>query len=533
MRLEDSTIRSATVSLGTNRQATAVTNPEPWNMLICGDFGFNSLKPEKISAAMWNEFLETHAIKIHGSVENNLPDQVTPFYLEYGITTLKDFSLERMKSRIPALAPYAKALEILDDVSLQKMSASNGADAIAALNLPIDLLSTARSTKQPSTENQKVDSILSMLDIAPANQTPAQNDIVAALSADSVTEVSSSYISGQKQLVHTLLQSIVDGIFGQEFFSSKMASWHSLRRLLKVLGRNRDFCVYLYSKADHEAVQSLQQGIIQCAEETAVPDIILWDYPVKTTTASMNDLENVAQTAERYKSIVLSSLEGRDPLLEEICHAERLEPILQQPAYIPFKRLRKAAVSRSLMLCIPSVKVVAGEDDRILEIGSGWVVAEQWINGLIQRNSPFDIIPYPSTDQVSFCDISEHIASEAANFGLSVIKTLQQNIVSSPRVLLETEDQEQMGSFGFNFAVNRTARLAAEWLFKNTKELESGQLSDALQRFLISQLGPYHILSSDDALSISTEDNCIQVAVDSKTIISGHPVRFQFSLGHA
>ncbi|NLE02662.1 MAG: hypothetical protein GX640_22585 [Fibrobacter sp.] len=50
---------------------------------------------------------------------------------------------------------------------------------------------------------------------------------------------------------------------------------------------------------------------------------------------------------------------------------------------------------------------------------------------------------------------------------------------------------------------------------------------------MISELEPYHILSSTEAVVVEETSRGVTVGIDSQTVISGHPVRFEFGLNVA
>jgi hypothetical protein len=305
-----------------------------------------------------------------------------------------------------------------------------------------------------------------------------------------------------------------------------------LKKLLKNLGRNRDITVSIASSPVESCVERLADQIGICSEGHSLPDLILWDYPLILSTACIAEIESVCELAERYKSLVISSLSSENDLQSMLLKTDHLGDTLQQALYIPYRRLRNEAASRSLCIGIPTALIPGTESDKPLETGAAWIIVEQWLESLLSKNMPFSFAFLENTHEVNLPEIDEHIAREVENFGFSVLRSHLRGISCDPKVVLEIDSSAAFSSLGFNLIVNRTARLAAEWISEHGKSAGLDVCSK-LQQFLILELGPYHILSSNEAVRVQEIQQYVQVEIDSKTVVSGHPVRFEFSLNVA
>jgi hypothetical protein len=128
-------------------------------------------------------------------------------------------------------------------------------------------------------------------------------------------------------------------------------------------------------------------------------------------------------------------------------------------------------------------------------------------------------------DGFLFPKIPAEAATDSYRSGLTLLRP---NGVTAPRVLLGSSDSPY-GSLLFNLLVNRTARHAAEWITVQDRSLSCGDAAPLLEHFLLQQLKPYHILSSDEALSVKVEEQqSLQVTIDSTVTVAGFPVKFQF-----
>ncbi|NLE02661.1 MAG: hypothetical protein GX640_22580 [Fibrobacter sp.] len=474
MSPEESIIRSTGVSLGikTSGSSSQLNAKHTWNILACGDFGFTSAKPEKIAASSMNDFLETHEVKICGSVTENLPENIKPFFVKYPVRSVKDFSKDSIIDKIPALKSLTGAIDLIDKLLSGKISAENAVAILDKLELPPTIYGAilAKIEQNPSgsttLNSGTVDSILSMIDIGdePTPAPTATDNFISTISADSQITNSEQALQLIRENCTSTLSALYKTVVSQPFFKNCQTSWNALKKLLKNLGRNRDINLLLASSSVESSGEKLSQFISTCGDENSVPDIIIWDYPLTLSTSSVTEIKSVCEIAERYKSIVIGSLSPSTELQPMLFKADHLGDIFGQPEYIPYKRLRKEPASRCLCIGMPAAELSVSESNQPLLIGAAWVLAEQWVESILSKSMPFAFSLLENVHEFGLSEIHEHIAREAEEFGFSVLRAHPRGISSDPRVILEIDSSEAFSNLSFNLIVNRTARLAAEWV---------------------------------------------------------------------
>ena len=539
MNDNESPIHSVSVGLGTSgatAPARASTEKHPWVLLVCSDLGCTTNGAQLISAATFNEFLSTNRVIVSGNVTSDLPDDIEPFHVEYRITDVKDFSPATLAGKLPLLQQLERVSALLDAVFRKKMTTTEGFRQITAMNLPQSIVrllggirpaSDRAAASEASAPSSKVDSILSMMDVGDTGEAPAPAasqpaDFVAALTEHGTGNVSSSALLKCKETVDRLVATLGETVARQPFFKTAEGSWNALRTLCKIAGRNRDVHIFV-----HSAPFDAAQGHFSDAISTCAPDLVVWDYPVTIDTASMQQLEPLGDQADRYKTVAVVALDHHDDLYRKIVDREPLEPVVGQPAFIPLRRLQASGAARCLALCAPDGTVLRGQSGREITVAGCYLLAMQWLTSVVEPGSPFHLqnSSQQILDTFVFPKLSSEVVFDAHRCGITVLRPGSTTV---PRVLLGDADSPY-SSLLFNLVVNRTARLAAQWIGLQDSSVAAEQASPALGEFLRLELEPYHILSSG-AVSVAVVDRqSLQVTIDSSETVAGFPVKFQFS----
>jgi hypothetical protein len=548
---EKSPIHSMNVSLGTPQTvpASAVSSNQPWVILVCSDLGFTSHRPQKISSATLNELLTSTEIIISGTVEKGLPDEIAPFHIEYPIDSLKDFSPSSIAEKLPYLQDLKKAAEVLNAISAKKIAPSDGLKKIAAMTLPpsvVSLLGTIGpvsaggvKTKGHSSPQapKKIDSILSMMDIEEDEHATSPqeqpSDFVAAITEGGAAqqEISQAALHNCIQTVDGLLESLGNIVSEQPFFTAATSSWNALKIVLKIAGRNRDTHFYLHSAPYDAAERHFGDALAVCAAETGTPDLVVWDYPVPIDTATMEQFSHIGEQADHVKTVVAASIDRHDELYTKILDGEPLKGVLEKPAFIPLRRLQEAAQARCLVLCCPDAIQQRGQNGKEIKVAGAWLFTFQWTSSLVENSSPFHLqnSSIQVLDSFAFPKLSREVATDTYQNGITLLRP---NSITTPRVLFG-DHETPYGSLLFNLLVNRTARLAADWISGQNKSVSLDAAAPALQHFLLTELSPYHILSSDEAVSVEVSGlGSLVVTINSTVTVAGFPVQFQFSFNY-
>jgi predicted component of type VI protein secretion system len=545
MNKDESVIRSTSVNLGarpSGNGAPVSEQTKPWIVMVCADLGFTSEQPCRITAASLNEVLSTSDVSISGTVKNGLPDEIAPFHIEYPIKDSKDLSVSALAEKLPMLTQLKTVGAHLEDISAGRVPAAGGLKKIAAMPLPqsimqlVGKIGTTRKSGpalQQTTDSSNVDSILSMVNIDSVTEdgketSSPEPDFVSTFTEAGVTEFSRAALLSCLEAVNMLVKDLAGIVMNQPFFSAAVSSWTSLKTLLKIAGRNRNVHCYLHGAPYNAAQRHFADALTACAAQSGSPDLVVWDYPVELDTASLEQLGTIGETADRFKTIVVSSLEYHTELYEKILEGEPLKTVMEQPAYIPLRRLQESAPARCLSLFAPDAQHARGEH---LRISSGWLFAFQWLTSVIENSAPFHL-QNSSIMALDACTVPK-LSRDGIADGFQVGLTLMQpGAITVPRVLLGAADSPY-GNLLFNMLVNRTARLAAEWITAQDRSLPLEQAAPALEQFLRNNLESYHILSSEDAVAVTIEGaQSLEVTINSTVTVGGFPAQFQFSFNY-
>jgi predicted component of type VI protein secretion system len=539
MEEEKSPIHSTSVSIGIisgSKNARPVTAAKPSTLLVFGDFGYRSNTVQKVSAAQWSDFFQANTFEITCSVENNLPEYVKPFYLEYTVESINDFSLQSVVDKTANLSHFKRALLTAEQLKAKRISRSDAFTQIESLQLPTGLknkiftgLALTPTRDRPSGNPHQIDSILSMMDIPGGAQAepPTKTDNFI----DAITSLDSNTPDFEK--VNTLLSSILtstaEAIRKTARFAELATSWTSLKNLLKIAGRDQSIQIFCASFPREDASEILPELLSNLSDEL-VPDLILWSYNYSFSTAALQELEQVAIAADKYKSLLCTSLHKDDQINNELFSSQPARIIMEQEAMIPYNRFRNSAAARSCVLCAaPAYKNTAIND---FTLASGaWVITAQWINSIVEAATPFC---WPRRIQsINGFGITEKIddsrIEEVGEYGITIAENSEYLHSVRPVSVLNISERSPYRSAGFNMLVNRTARLTAMWVSSGSGT-DNQDAALQLKDFLVTNLKPYHILSTDKALSVEIANKVATIDFDSEYSIDDYAIYFQFSI---
>lgn len=544
MNNDESIIQKTNIDMGVQSSghgASVSEQTKPWIVMVCADLGFVGEKPIRVTAASLNEVISTGSVMLNGAVEKGLPAEIAPFHIEYPVNDIKDLSLTAISGKLPLLMQLRTVASLLDDISRKRIAVADGLRKIAAMPLPqsilqlvgkIGMVQNTPLPRQSAAESSKVDSILSMVDIGSPSEKESgaqgDSDFVAAFTDAGVAGFSQSALLTCLEAVNALVKDLADIVLAQPFFSAAVSSWTSLKTLLKIAGRNRSVHCYLHAAPYDGAQRHFADALSACAAETGSPDLVIWDYPVETDTASLEQLGVIGDIADRFKTIVVSSLDYHTELYEKILVGEPLAAIIEQPLYIPLRRLQESASARCLSICAPDAQHPRGDS---LRYASGWLFAFQWLTSVIENSAPFHLqnSSIMALDTFAVRKVSRETVTDGYKAGITIV---QPGLTTVPRVLLNAADSPY-GNLLFNMLVNRTARLAAEWITAQDSALGLDQAAPALERYIRSNLESFHILSSDEAVAVAAEGTqSLQVTINSTVAVGGFPAQFQFSFNY-
>jgi hypothetical protein len=556
-----SPIDSFDVSLG----STPPSPPAPgrldrWNILVCSDLGFASQKPQQVRIAEWNEFLQSQQVVVSGTVPDTLTAGDKPLYVEYPVRSAKDFSIDSVEQNVPQLAAFSKALFAIRQLLDGKTGQADAAAMIARAELPahekqmvMSMLGSAppaaRRKEQKTAGGTPVDRILSMVSPAPAAAAPSKagggpRDLAGAL-AESVSDARDTF-DKEKLLAYAdacekRIRIQAAALQDQPFFALRRASWNCLMTLARVVGRKAEASVSVFSAEADDMPQRFAQVLGWCMEQGCSPDVVLWDYDVSFSNAHAEAMEAVATAADQYKCMVLAPVSPADPLFSGISGRQSVLHVFGEVRFLPYKKLRENPHARCLCLCAPPL-VLFGSANGSLHANSRspWFAAIRWAEMLILESNPVAARgPQPESQSVFsggpvFLDrIAPSVAAEAAARGLTLFgETLADATLDKAVTVVSTEAADaSFTSFAFNLLVNRVIRQCGLRLLAAAPGSARADVAAALGDYVRRECDECGVAAGGDAVSaVVRGDGAIAVAVDSETTISGHPVRFSFSL---
>jgi predicted component of type VI protein secretion system len=553
LKKEKSQIDSFSVSLGPSSPIKSKPiQLEPWNILVCSDLGFVSKKPQQARIAEWNEFMASSGIVLSGSVGDMLADSGKPVFIEYPVKTMKDFSAESIVDNVPAFAAWSRVCNELQQMLDGKISLQEAASAAVKSALPAQeaskitgMLAPAKSGRQQKPvdvprkkpKGTSVDRILSMVDAKPlpgksrdANPSSLTDALFHSVSggADAFDKAGiSAWVAHCRQK----LREQAAAMMAQDFFRGRYFSWQGFTQLAKVIGRKKDVTITVVSSPAQTMQDRLGEALGACVEAGAGPDVIVWDYEVTFTNASMEAMAAVAAAAERYKCVVLAPLCMDDPLLAGISARKSVSHFFDDVRFLPYKKLRDNTAARCLCLCAPSV--TSG-------MSSEWFAAIRWVEMIINDNDPFGVKERKRPEESVFTDapvfsqaVSQDVAAEAAGMGLTLFEQTLEKAKLDKAVTVAGPDSVagHFRYFCFNLLVNRVARFSGmkilEYAHKKTKD----ETATVLAEFLNKELSSSGISSSSESVNVAVEnDENFVITINSDATVSGYPARFTFTI---
>jgi hypothetical protein len=564
MAQDKSQIDSFDVSLGTaHSESTPQKQLEKWNILVCSDLGYVSQKPVQVRIPEWNEFMASQNIVLSGTIKEGLPEAKKPLYVEIPVKSMKDLSTESIAANARPFAAFSRTVFALQQLLDGKTNTTDAMAMIQKAGLP--QAEEARAIKlfarrpaaphaKPAARPQKssVDNILSMVDGTSSSGDPLPPDSLSATCGSShnvtVALFKSVVDSGEDLLdkkaasayVHecqTRVHDMVDGLNKQPFFASRKASWNCFLALAKAIGRKKEVGLNVVSAPMQDMEDRLLQVLASCMENSAAPDIIIWDYDISFSNAHMDTLARVAKAADQYKCMAIAPLSMDDPLMDGISERNSISHIFDEVRFLPFKKLRTDPSSRCQCLCGP--RCAQGDQSTAPGGGCCWFIATRWTEMLLGEGNPFSAkdsrLPVESAfsrDGLFVSDIAPSVAQEAATAGLTLFGPSlgQAQLDKAVSVISNEQAAESYSSFLFNLAVNRAVRCVGIRISAEGSQKSRAEVASVIERLLRTELYAYGLITSNGQLTaIVGDDNKIVVDVNSDVTISGHPVRFTFS----
>jgi hypothetical protein len=561
---EKSAIDSFAVSLGSSAKPTSSSSKrrEPWNILVCSDLGYRSQKARSVAIAEWNDYMASCAIVLSGTAPSSPGGGEKPIYLEHTIAAMKDFSPEALKAD-GAFAGLSRMLEALTKLLDGKMNPEEARLAIEAAPAATEEKAQAlalfnrngtNTTPPPQSpvKSRAIDAILSMVDtgdapIVPAPSVPktASEALFASISGESDALPDKSRIEAYVSAGNKRLSEKISLAQAQPFFSSRKASWQCLRQCASIIGRNRDVRLRVFSAPPEELYDAIGPLLTESVNNAEIPDIIVWDAELTFTNAGIERALSLARAADACKCMVIAPLSMDDSLFTDIENKDTLSPLLQQPRFIPLKKLRADAAARCLCLCGPdAILLNNGDSTHYQTTARGcWPIIIRWLELLVSGANPFAIetgsAPAESIlDAAAAFDrnIPAPIRLEAATLaGISLLSGSPSSATLDNTVTAidPSAAGDSYVSFPFNLLINRVARLSTFKLLEYGTAKSKESLPMELGQFIFEELKTYQICTSPNQVSIEIKNSTeAAITLNSDVLVGNVPARFSFSLDY-
>jgi len=531
----------------------------PWNILICSDLGFTSELPEVINASILNEFIESKNINFTGNVKDVSENR--DVFLEYSITSIKDFSSEKITHKVVYTSELQYLCNILQEVldgTVEKEKAINTINDRQILTPPfkeaLDLLNVKNEhePKHPTTlknkktgEKEKIlDTIFSSMDLSvseekidkPSNS-PLDN-LVSAVTSEYSVRLPKAQINSLISKCQKLINEQVNEILNNSLFNQYKSSWLCIRHLIKILGRNKECNCFIYSTSLNNIADSFANAMAVLSNQNTAPDIVLFDYPLTFSTAHMNLLATVAETANLNNAMILSHCGFEEQFINEIQNVDTLKPIFKEQRFIPLNRLRKNDFSRNIVLAIPPF-VIESKEISPSFAGGSWLLLFSIVQKISHDKSPFDssismndtsiTVEYP----LRFASgLTREHTYEAAEKGI----TLFSRDTFYPHgtyitTLIDPEIAAELYTyFEYNLLTNRVLKTIGFMLRDSEIVQDMTNLPNRIKKAIIEQLSRYRLLYSEEEVHVSLSDNReLEVVVDSQKEIRSYLFKLEFS----
>jgi predicted component of type VI protein secretion system len=547
---QKSRIDSFDVSLGQSPRNGIPKKPlEPWNVLVCSDLGFSSLAPRQVHISEWNEFVSSCAVMVSGTCENKMSNDGKSVFVEFSVSSLKDFKDDAIIRTVQPWASYTKAIAILEQTASGMISLRDAAAAIKKAGLPggdesrVLRLLNAPSPTQGSTVSAypapatgaKLDTLLSMIDLPGATTAatgPAEaTDALITSIVGSQAAVDNQAVLGYANDLRERLDDQLGLIRQQPFFASRASSWNALMTLAKVIGRNKDIRLRVVSAPYHDCAEAIPGIMASCRDLGFSPDLVVWDYDVTLSNADIDRMEKVAENAEQANSVVVMSLSMLDPLFVDLDKRDSIRDALQEVRLLPYQRLRAKTGSRCLCLCGPAMGGDAGH--------CSWFVATRWAELLLSEQNPFGVkesrMPpesvYPSQNVFRY-DYAPAVVDEARAMGFSLFgkKPVAAKTDRLSSLIVPENAAPGYSLFMFNLLVNRVVRLCGIYPRGEGSSKSIDDRAVAMNESIRRELSAYGVITNGEQVSVVVQEgSTIRVEVDSEVTMSGYPLRLSFS----
>jgi|GEM_PF-1785055 len=354
-----------------------------------------------LEAAGFAPYLERMAPTLEVSLPNHVSGTPARISATLQFTSLNDFRPERVAERLPLTAPLvglraglrsvAAGDQTLGDVraSLTDGALSGSVEALLdALDEKTGTSGADANGRSAGSSGDALDRLLAMVDDAPADDSPA--DAPDAL-ADALTEAvvgpsdtpvrpPSDALAQVVARLEGLIRAQLQPLFLDPDFRALEAAWRSLRLLTKRLPFRKGVQLEVLAAAPDQLNEAIHHQVVM-REHTRTDDApplsaVLVDHAIGCTVPEVERLQDLAASGASVQAPIIVAAAPAFFQVETAQALHDLPPlrqVLDDPAFLPYQKLRADDAASSLVLALPAFmlrKPYAAEDDVLVDESS-------------------------------------------------------------------------------------------------------------------------------------------------------------------
>ncbi|NBC02067.1 MAG: hypothetical protein GVY15_14570 [Bacteroidetes bacterium] len=331
-----------------------------------------------VDAAGFGPYMEAAAPTLEVSVPNRVSASPERLSETLQFTSLADFSPEGVAAQLAVTAPLlelrkglaevAAGDQALDEVraSLEDGALSGSVEALLdALGKRSRAGDTGANGRPPDTKEDTLDRLLSMVDDDAPEASP---DALADALTEAVVGPSDTTprpaADALTQVVHrleALIRAQLEPVFADVSFRALEAAWRSVRLLTKRLPFRKGVVLEVLSAAPDQLNEAIHHQVVM-REHTRTDDApplsaVLVDTAFGCTQPAIDQLQDLAASGASVQAPIIAAAAPAffqvDPA-QALHDLPPLRQVLDDPAFLPYKKLRADEAARALVLALPA-----------------------------------------------------------------------------------------------------------------------------------------------------------------------------------
>lgn len=399
-------IASFSIGLGKDGpQATPVSPPPPFRVLIAGDFGLSAAGSAlNITGLDTAEILEPNAPAFTVTADNLLGSHPAALQEKISFSSLKDLRPATILGRFQFVQDLASAQDNRDALAAEGQKYNKALEVLRAGNRPAaatpsePLPDYDSDIPKPDSGPDGLDSLFSMIDMSGDKSDPSDNSTsnkakaaVDAFIQNTLREEKATYskpaASGAPSPLAALQAAQAALFFGQGKLHTVLQNWHSLKLLLSELETGLPLELHLLqldSDLDRDGLSAVLGGPAG-ALQAELYDIVLFANPTGVTTAAAEKVKSLAEDCAEADTVGLLNLEAEFAGIpgDQLGGLEAAHQLLDQPGFETFQGLRESDRASHVALFWNEARLTAeGDGYPALFAPGAWIALAQILHQL-------------------------------------------------------------------------------------------------------------------------------------------------------